>query len=102
MKKFSIYLGMNDKETKVARYDLVTSYKLAEDEILRQATGYSIYLVDGAYKHSNGTLVKEKSLKIEIMYTSRDNVVEIAKNLKRVFNQEEVIIQEEVIKLESI
>ena len=98
IKKHTLYLGLNDKNTKHQEIDTVTAYKLAMQSII--AAGYegaSISECTGFYAHSDGQFTIEKSLRIEILFANDRNTCELIKELKKIFNQESIALQTETI-----
>ena len=97
MKKFTLYLGLNDKETKMQKIQTVEAFKIVSNLIASRFDGGTIFEADGVYKHDNGAYVIEKTLRIELLFVERPEVVEFVKVLKEVFNQESIAVQEETI-----
>lgn len=97
MKKFTLYLGLNDKETKQQKIATVEAFKIVSNLIAARFEGGTIFEADGVYKHGNGALVIEKTLRIELLFVERPAVVAFVKTLKEIFNQESVAVQEETI-----
>ena len=97
MKKFTLYLGLNDKETKMQKIQTVEAFKIVSNLIASRFGGGTIFEADGVYKHDNGAFVIEKTLRIELLFVERPEVVEFVKVLKEIFNQESIAIQEETI-----
>ena len=64
--------------------------------------GATIYECQGIYKHDNGEIVFEKTLKIELMFIDRVTVVSIVKDLKKALNQESIVLQKEIVESELI
>lgn len=91
--KFTIYLGLNDKDTKRQEINTLDAYKIAVNII----GDCSISELTGFYTHHNGQPVIEKSLKIEVFGKTEPEVKNIAEQLKVTFNQESVIIQKQVV-----
>lgn len=97
MKKFTIYLGLNDKETKQQKISTIEAFKIVSNLIASRFDGGTIFEADGVYKHENGTFVIEKTLRIELLFVDRPAIVEFEKVLKVIFNQETIAVQEETI-----
>lgn len=97
MKKFTLYLGLNDKETKLQKIQTVEAFKIVSNLIAARFDGGTIFEADGVYKHESGVLVIEKTLRIELLFVERPAVVEFVQVLKDVFNQETIAVQEETI-----
>lgn len=93
MTKYILTLGLNDKDTKLQKFDTITSYKIVEIILKKQTDGYTIYETKGGYKHDDGTFVQETSLRIELLFMTLPQVKAIADNLKRFFNQETIAIE---------
>lgn len=100
--KATMYLGLNDKDTKIQKYDTVEAYKIVTNEVASRFGGGTISAADGIYRHADGTIVIEKTLRIELLFIERPAVVEFANELKRMFNQESVAIQWESVNSELI
>lgn len=96
MKKFTLYLGLKDKDTKTQLISTLESYKMVAN-ILKQEgfEGATIFEVVGLYKHDDGTFVTEATLRIEILDFNQLGVKNLVKTLKLVFNQESVAVQEQ-------
>ena len=62
MKKFTLYLGLNDKETKLQKIQTVEAFKIVSNLIAARFDGGTIFEADGVYKHENGVLVIVKTL----------------------------------------
>ena len=97
MKKFTLYLGLNDKDLKVQKISTLEAFKIVSNIIASRFDGGTIFEADGVYKHENGAYVIEKTLRIELLFVERPAVVEFVKVLKEIFNQESIAVQEETI-----
>lgn len=95
MKRFTLYLGLNDKDTKIQRVETVEAYKIVENLCASMFDGATIFNAAGVYKHENGDVVIENTLRIEILQFDKDLMQamrEFVDTLKRVFNQESVAV----------
>lgn len=105
--KFTLYLGLNDKDTKAQKIATVEAYKIVSNIIANRFDGGTIFEAVGIYKHGDGTLVKETTLRIELLYfEERDEdgklkvtieqftemVRDFVATLKEIFNQECVAV----------
>lgn len=97
MKKFTLYLGLNDKDTKTQLISTLEAYKIVTNLLAADFGGGTIYEATGIYRHDDGTVVTETTLRIEILFAERAQVVELISTLKKVFNQESVALQSETI-----
>ena len=97
IKKFTLYLGLNDKDSKHQEVSTLEAYKIVSNLISSDFDGGTIFEAKGIYKHENGTIVTETTLRIELLFAERDKVRELCGTLKKLFNQESVAVQEEEI-----
>lgn len=102
MEKFTLYLGLNDKDTKKQEINTIEAYKIVNNVVNNYCDGATIYECQGIYKHNNGEIVFEKTLKIELMFVDRLTVVSLVKDLKEIFNQESIVLQKEIVESELI
>lgn len=102
MEKFILYVGLNDKDTKVQKINTLEAYKIVNNIVMQYTNGATIYEANGIYKHNDGTIVIEKTLRIELMFIDREIVNKIIDILKRVLNQESIVLQIEKINSELV
>lgn len=95
MKKYILYVGLNDKDTKQQKIDTLEAYKITTNILLNYTDGATIYSTQGIYKHNDNTIVIENTLKIELLFIELETVKKIANELKIIFNQETIILQTE-------
>ena len=96
--KITMFIGLNDKDTKIQEINTLDAYK-----IVARAIGVDSTITEarGVYTHRDGTVVLETSLVIEIL--DFDNtydkiwVKDKVKQIKTLLNQESVAIQHEQI-----
>lgn len=100
IKKFTLYLGLNDKDTKQQEIATVEAYKIVSNLISSDFDGGTIFEAKGIYKHENGEIVTETTLRIELLFTEAVKVKALCDTLKKLFNQESIAVQEEVINSE--
>lgn len=101
MKEFTLYVGLNDKNTKVQKISTIEAYKMVENTLLNNGIdGATIYEGRGIYKHENGIKVRETTLIIKIiMFDEKaedqyiDNLKKVVSILKTTLNQESVAVQ---------
>lgn len=89
-KKFTIFLGLNDKITKKQEIETPAAIEILarylKDATITEATGF--------YTHDDGTFVIEKTLKIEkIDFNGAFNMDRAAADLKQIFNQEAIAVE---------
>lgn len=97
MDKYILYVGLNDKDTKTQKIDTLSAYNLANNILLNYVEGATVTQSKGIYKHQNGNVVIENTLIIELLFTDKQTVETIAKDLKIALNQESIAIQKQTI-----
>lgn len=102
MKKYTLYVGLNDKDTKMQKIDTLEGYKVAMNVIKNYTSGATIFSATGIYTHDDGTIITENTLRIELMFIDKPKVVELVNVLKLTFNQESIVMQVQNIESELI
>lgn len=102
MNKYTLYLGLNDKNTKSQKISTLEAYKIVNNILLKFTDGATIFEANGIYKHEDGSIVIEKTLRIELLFIKKDQVLKIIDILKQVFNQEAIVLQEDQVTSELI
>lgn len=97
MEKFTLYLGLNDKDSKRQEVSTKDAYKLVSTMIAKDFDGGTIYEARGVYTHDDGAVVEEKTLRIELLFTTFEKVKTFVGILKKAFNQESIAVQREQI-----
>ena len=93
LKKHTLYVGLNDKDTKT---QLVSNPK-AMDIVNKICGDCSIQEITGYYTHENGEKVKENTLKVELLFKEDNQVLAYCQDLKRLLNQESIALNVENI-----
>ena len=107
IEKVTLYLGLNDKDTKQQKFTKVESYKLLESILKIKGIDATISESTGLYHHEDSTLVIEESLRIEILFfeskkENKTRILDLIQTLKVAFNQESVAMQVEKINSQLI
>jgi len=97
MEKFTLYLGLNDKDKKQQLISTLEAYKIANNILLSYTDGATVFEANGIYKHDSGDYTIEKTLRIELLFTDTNTVNKIVNDLKRAFNQETIAVQKQKI-----
>lgn len=97
MTKYTIYMGLFDKDSKRQEFDAITAYKMVQQRATQLFDGATISEAKGIYKHDNGEVVVEPTIRIELMFTDLETVKTFCDNLKGMFNQESVVLQVEEV-----
>ena len=93
LEQHTIFLGLNDGTTKQQEISTDKAIEMVSNVI----SGGSISTIQGVYTHEDGTKVKENTLKIDILYSDDATVRLYASDLKRLFNQESVLISKGIV-----
>lgn len=97
MKTFTLYCGLNDRITRRQEIATLEAAKMVRNACLAHADGATIYEADGIYRHSDGTFVTEKTLRVELMMVEESTVRRIVEMLKALLNQESIAVQQQEI-----
>ena len=97
MKRFTLYMGLNDKDTKTQMISIIEAYKIVSNILASDFGGGTTNEAKGIYKHDDGTIVFENTLRIEILFAERPQIKSLVELLKKLFNQESIAVQEEEI-----
>jgi uncharacterized lipoprotein YmbA len=100
MKKFTLYVGLNDKDTKTQLVSTLEAYKVINNVLLQYVDGATIFEARGIYKHDDGTFTTENTFRIELLFVETETVKEIVKVLKAMLNQESIAVQHEIVESE--
>lgn len=101
--KYTLYVGLNDKDSKLQEVSTINAYKLIVNICKsHKLDGFTISEATGFYVHENGEVVTEKSLRIEILFTSNEVIDAIIKDIKIILNQESVVKQVEEVTSELV
>ena len=101
MKKYTLYVGLNDKDTKKQQISTLEAYKILQNLLLNNnVEGATIFEAKGIYKHENGEYVTENTLRVELMFIEKEILKNIVDNIKTILNQESVIVQFEEVNTE--
>lgn len=97
MTKYTLYIGLNDKDTKQQNIDTFEASKIVQNVLTDKTGGGTIFQATGVYKHDDGTVIIENTLRVEIVAAAVDAVRAAIEIIKTVLNQESVILQTEKI-----
>ncbi|MBR6089059.1 MAG: hypothetical protein IKP86_03935 [Anaerolineaceae bacterium] len=97
MEENRIYIGLNDAETKKQKYDTEKYLEQLKQVCFSFHVPFSIGIDEGGYFHENGEYIEEKTLILTLIDAEKDIVREIAETLCRQFEQESVLITEDVV-----
>lgn len=96
MQKHILYIGLNDKDSKVQEINTIDAYKIVQNILI--GVGYdggNIQESTGFYRHESGEVMIEKSLRVELCFAEDKKTSDAIKQIKQVLNQEAVILEKE-------
>ena len=93
MKKFTLYIGLNDKETKVQTIPTESAITLAENLLCEICGGATISQARGVYTHDDGTKVIENTLVCVVFGCDIETITRAAVKARDIFNQESVALE---------
>ena len=95
--KTTLYIGLNDKDTHMQKIDTMEAVKVVTNLITKYADGCTVYNATGVYRHDNGAIVIENTLRVELFDCEDTAINAIIDTLKAVLNQESIIKQTEIV-----
>lgn len=93
MKKYTLYCGLNDKDSKRQEISTLEAAKVVRNACLHHANGATIFEADGIYRHEGRQQVSEKTLRVELLMVEECVVRHIVDFLKAALNQESIAVQ---------
>ena len=93
MKKYTLYIGLNDKDTKNQEITTLAAYKIATNVFVQYIGGATIYESKGVYTRNNGDIVVENTLVCIVFSDDPEAIKKAATTLKTAFNQESIAIE---------
>lgn len=89
-KKYIMFIGLNDQETKAQEITTLDAYKVASN-LLCEHIGYgTITEARGVYTHGNGEIVEEVTLRVEVSGAELEAVKRFCVAVKVALNQESI------------
>ena len=76
MNKYTLYIGLNDKDTKQQHLDNLEASKIVQNILTEKTGGGTMYNATGVYKHHDGTVIIENTLRVEIVAAALEAVRE--------------------------
>lgn len=93
MKKYTLCVGLFDKDSKRQEINTLDAYKIACNLFARHTGGATITEGRGIYTHENGEIVIEPSLVCMVYGATLEAVEAVAAALKIALNQESIAIE---------
>lgn len=92
MKKYTFYIGCNDKDSKTQIVSHEKARHIVESIFIDVMDGCTIYDGQGIYKHENGQKVNENTFIVECFDCAEKDVYFVAEYLKKALNQESIAV----------
>lgn len=107
MLKTSLYVGLNDKDSKQQIIVDSVAKQVIIYAVVKQKLDFTLFECNGVYTHENGVSVIEKSFKIELLCfenekTFNEKILQVVKDLKIMLNQESIAVSREYIESELL
>lgn len=98
IKKYVLFVGLNDKDTKTQKIPTLAARDIIQNIILTAGLdGATISEALGIYKHDDGQIIQEASIRIEVLFASEKQILSICKQIKTVLNQESIAVESQTI-----
>ena len=91
-KRYSIFVGLNDKDEKIQKIQTEKIIRLVTNCCKGYSMAYSAFMQEGGYIHDSGDYVLEKSVCIVFIDPDERLVEEVGKDLCAFLNQESVMV----------
>ena len=92
-KKYTIYLGTNDKDTLKPEIPLETIRAQMHEICIKYVDGYTVSVADGFYRDGDGNITHEVSLVYVFIDVPIDSVQKIMDEALAKFNQSSILLE---------
>ena len=92
-KKYTIYLGTNDKDTLKPEIPLETIREQMHEICIKYVDGYTVSVADGFYRDGDGNITHEVSLVYVFIDVPIDSVQKIMDEALTKFNQSSILLE---------
>lgn len=94
MTTVNLYVGLNDKDTKQQELSNLEAKAEISAILFRYCPdGFTLQECQGMYKHNDGTVVCENTIKVILLGYNMSMIYEIIEDLKRKLNQECIAVE---------
>lgn len=98
IKKYVLFVGLFDKDTKTQKIDSLTAANIINNIIITNGLdGATVSNATGIYKHTNGQIIIEPSVRVELLFTTEKQIKNICTAIKTALNQESVAVESQII-----
>ena len=88
IKTYTLIVGLNDKDSRRQEVSTSDAKRILADIVLRYSDGATFTTCEGVYRHADGGVVFETSIKIEVFGITPDEALEICATVRETLNQE--------------
>ena len=93
-----LYVGLNDADTKKQLFETKQYLEQLKKLCFTYHVPFSVGMEEGGYFHDNGDYVEEKTLVLTLIDAEKETIQNIAKDLCTMFNQESILITDDIVK----
>lgn len=98
IKKHVLYVGLFDKVTKNQKIGTLAARDIIENILIDAGLdGGTISEAVGIYKHDDGSIIHEPSIRVEVLFASEKQIKVICKAIKIALNQESIAVESQTI-----
>jgi hypothetical protein len=98
--KYTLYVGLIDKNTYTQLIPTPEAEKKLEDIALKYVDGYTLFTGAGAFKDSHGVVIRETSLIMVFYFATQAQIEKIMDEVIIDFNQESVLLESQSVNSE--
>ena len=104
MTRYTLTIGLFDKDTKRQKISTDIAIRIVSDLVVNVIGYGTIHTGNGIYTHNNGSIVVEPSLVyfVDGEKDLKDKVKTLAWQIKKALNQESIMLEETAVKMEFI
>lgn len=103
MKKTIFYVGLYDKDSKTQKIGTLSAVEIVSRVVMDAGyPGATISESFGIYTHEDGEIVREPSLRIEILDSIDAKDAKISEQLKMLLNQESILKETQVVTMDFV
>lgn len=98
IKKYILFVGLFDKDTKTQKIAPLAARDIIQNIIMSEGLdGATISDATGIYKHDDGSVVIEPSVRVELLFASEKQIKNVCASIKKALNQEAVAVESQTI-----
>ncbi|NMB19618.1 MAG: DUF3574 domain-containing protein [Firmicutes bacterium] len=95
--KYTLYIGLNDKDTYQQEISTEEAEALVEEITLKHADGFTRIIAKGAYKDGAGVVTFENSLIYEFLFVTEEKINRIMDEVLVALNQESILVETQTV-----